>query len=62
MEEVKRSLYAMGTLWEVVPRLYRDLGEGLARYFPGHGFAVPRFLHFGTWIGGDRDGHPHVTV
>ncbi len=61
LEEVERALFFMRTLWDVVPRLYRELEEGLGRYFPGSSFAGPRFLHFGSWIGGDRDGNPFVT-
>ena len=61
LEEVERSLFFMRTIWEVVPRLYRDLEEGLQRYFPGSPFKQPRFLHFGSWIGGDRDGNPFVS-
>ncbi len=61
LEEVDRSLFVMRTLWDVVPRLYRELEEGLERYYPGAHFIQPRFLHFGSWIGGDRDGNPFVT-
>ena len=61
LEEVDRSLFVMRTLWDVVPRLYRELEEGLQRYYPGAHFTQPRFLHFGSWIGGDRDGNPFVT-
>jgi phosphoenolpyruvate carboxylase len=62
IEEVKRSLFFIATLWEVVPRLYRELADGLQRYFPGNPFRPPRFVRFGTWIGGDRDGNPFVTA
>ena len=62
IEEVERALYFMHTLWEVVPRLYSELEEGLRRYFYGTTFSRTRFLHFGSWIGGDRDGNPFVTT
>ncbi|PLX47485.1 MAG: phosphoenolpyruvate carboxylase [Desulfobulbaceae bacterium] len=61
LEEVERALFFMKTLWDVVPRLNQDLDDGLAHYFPGNPFTGPRFLHFGSWIGGDRDGNPYVT-
>lgn len=62
MEEVQRSLFLFDSLWRVVPRLYRELETGLEHYFPGRGVRTPRFLHFGTWIGGDRDGNPYVDT
>lgn len=62
MEEAGRAIFLIGTLWDVVPRLYLDLEECLRRYFPGYDFEHRRFLHFGSWIGGDRDGNPNVTA
>ncbi len=61
LEELDRSLFFAGNLWQVVPGLYRDLTEALAREYPGHDFQVPRAFRFATWIGGDRDGNPFVT-
>jgi phosphoenolpyruvate carboxylase len=61
IEEVERALFFMQTLWDVVPRLYQDLQDGLRRYFYNTHFSSRRFLHFGSWIGGDRDGNPFVT-
>ncbi|AGF77187.1 phosphoenolpyruvate carboxylase [Desulfocapsa sulfexigens DSM 10523] len=61
IEEVERALFFMQTLWDVVPRLYQELEDGLGRYFYGNIFSRTRFLHFGSWIGGDRDGNPFVT-
>ena len=62
MSEVSRGLFLTESLWAVVPHIYRELRGALAETFPGHQFAVSSFLSFGTWIGGDRDGHPYVTV
>ena len=61
LEEVERGLSIMPRLWEVVPSIYEALRLSLAREFPEHEFSVPRFLRFGSWVGGDRDGHPDVT-
>lgn len=60
-EEVNRALFFATTLWDVVPKLDEDLRDALAKWYPDHTFRVPRFLRFGSWIGGDRDGHPGVT-
>ena len=61
LEEVERGLSIMPRLWEVVPDIYQSLRLALVREFPEHEFTVPRFLRFGSWMGGDRDGHPGVT-
>lgn len=50
-----------GSLFDVVPRLYRELDRGLRHVYPQRQWSVPPFLKFGSWIGGDRDGHPSVT-
>jgi phosphoenolpyruvate carboxylase len=62
-DEVRNGLYYFEqSLWDVVPRLYRAAEDALAANYPGEEFAVPPFLRFGSWIGGDRDGNPHVTA
>ena len=62
MSEVSRGVYFASTLWDVVPQTYRELRVALRAAYPHYHFEVPRFLSFGSWIGGDRDGHPFVTV
>lgn len=62
MNEVSRGVYFASTLWNVVPRTYSEIRAALQAAYPEHEFQVPRFLSFGSWIGGDRDGHPLVTA
>ncbi len=62
LDEVRTSLvYLLSTFVDVIPRLYRDLEDAIARHYPGADIAVPPLLMLGTWIGGDRDGNPNVT-
>jgi phosphoenolpyruvate carboxylase len=65
-------------IFETLPRLYDELTESLREVCPATaseppggrpgseiGAAasdLPEVLHFGSWIGGDRDGNPHVTA
>jgi phosphoenolpyruvate carboxylase len=62
LEEVTRNLHVAGTLWQVVPQLFHDLRTALRRNYGSFPFQVQRFIRFGTWIGGDRDGNPFVTA
>ncbi|MCS7251427.1 MAG: phosphoenolpyruvate carboxylase [Anaerolineae bacterium] len=62
MDEVENGLsFFVRTLWSLTPRLYRDVREALRATYPEIGEALPIFLRFGSWIGGDRDGNPRVT-
>ena len=61
-DEIDNALsYYEATFLSQIPKLYRDLEEGLSE----HGSAtapVATFLRMGQWIGGDRDGNPNVTA
>ncbi|HYZ82516.1 MAG TPA: phosphoenolpyruvate carboxylase [Solirubrobacteraceae bacterium] len=63
--EVRGGLiHFSSTLADTVPRIYRDLEEAVAEFYPetnGCPPLVPPMLSFGSWIGGDRDGNPFVT-
>ncbi|RYE81985.1 MAG: phosphoenolpyruvate carboxylase, partial [Myxococcales bacterium] len=62
LDEVNNGLYYFEeALFDLVPRLYRDLEEALGRHYPGHPWRLPSLLRFGSWMGGDRDGNPFVT-
>ena len=67
LDEVRTAMVVFDeTLYRLTPQLY-----GLVDTFmPGPRSArvrelqephIPAFLRFGSWIGGDRDGHPAVT-
>lgn len=61
-EEVEQGLYFLaGSIWEVVPRIHRDLSRSLRLHF-GESPDLPPFLRYRSWIGSDRDGNPNVTA
>ena len=46
-------------LFDTLPRLYGEMEESMS--MEGDPSVIPEVLSFGSWIGGDRDGNPHVT-
>jgi phosphoenolpyruvate carboxylase len=60
-DEVLTGLwYFDTTLWNTVPLLRDELARALADTYPG--LKPPkRWITFGSWMGGDRDGNPNVT-
>ena len=62
LDEVRNGLYWIdATLYDLTPRLYRELEAATAAVYDAGPLPSHRFLRFGSWIGGDRDGNPNVT-
>lgn len=62
LQEVRNGLYYFAqSLYDVLPRIWRDTARGLHRHYPDVALPTRPFLRFGSWMGGDRDGNPAVT-
>ena len=61
-DEARTGLwYFETTLFDTLPRLNADMERALKIHYPDVK-APSRWLSFGSWIGGDRDGNPNVTA
>lgn len=62
-DEIRMGLrYFRLSLFDALPKIYSEIAESFREVYgmeldPS---AVPKVLHFGSWIGGDRDGNPLV--
>jgi phosphoenolpyruvate carboxylase len=67
-DEIKLGLhYFQRSLFEAVKLDYRHLEKAIIHIYGENETGspvceVPSFIHFGSWIGGDRDGNPFVTA
>jgi phosphoenolpyruvate carboxylase len=54
--------FLVEVIYEVIPGFYEEIEDALRSVFgeAAAGVAVPELLHFGSWVGGDMDGHPDV--
>jgi len=61
-DEIRNTLhYFHQSIIKAVPVLSRNLERALGRSYD-QTIRFPPFLRFGSWVGGDRDGNPFVTV
>lgn len=63
LEEVKAGLwYLRHVLLDAVPRVIRRLAHAYeTRWGAIDAMELPMPIHFGSWMGGDRDGNPYVN-
>jgi phosphoenolpyruvate carboxylase len=54
--------FLVEVIYEVIPGFYEEVEAALRTVFGAEasGVRVPELLHFGSWVGGDMDGHPDV--
>ncbi|MGQ0429321.1 MAG: phosphoenolpyruvate carboxylase [Gammaproteobacteria bacterium] len=54
--------YLAEVIYRVVPALYEEIAQWMHTVFgtPAEPAAVPPFLRFGSWVGGDMDGNTEV--
>ncbi len=62
LQEVGRGLSIKPVLWGEVPKIQEQLRDAVREHFGDQLTISQPAFRFGSWIGGDRDGHPGVTA
>ncbi len=65
LDEIKMGLdHYPGSLISPINELYKDMAAALHEIYGKEILpdTLPTVVSFGSWIGGDRDGNPHVTA
>jgi phosphoenolpyruvate carboxylase len=64
-DEAEHVLFFLtDVLYRMIPPFYESLESALAATYADRGaqIRVPILVRFGSWVGGDMDGNPHVTA
>ena len=63
-DEIRMGLdhYPM-SIFQALPRVYAEIADAFREIYGSaiSDMDIPDLIHFGSWIGGDRDGNPFVT-
>src|SRR3954462_8125192 len=64
LDEVRTTMAVFDeTLFRILPGLYRATAAAIGSRDGDRGAPrVPAYFRLGSWVGGDRDGNPHVTA
>ena len=62
MQEVGRGLSIKPVLWNEIPQISGEMSRAVKEFYGDEVHGSRPCLTFGSWIGGDRDGHPGVTA
>lgn len=61
-DEIQRGLFFFkDIIFDEVPKLYSKLNHAIESNFKKD-ILSPPIIKLGSWMGGDRDGHPYVTI
>jgi len=54
--------FLVEVIYKIIPSFYQEIERALVRVYgeAARGATVPELLRFGSWVGGDMDGHPDV--